>query len=123
MGTGRVGLPTSSLSATRSNQLSYVPVMPTYGGLEPPATARVVGMPPVQPSRTVTVPLQYVGNGAEGDRTPNLSRAKAALSQLSYRPFSILPIPLPPQPFLAEHSMLFVLLLQLFVSALATFLF
>src|SRR5262249_45026442 len=29
------------------------------------------------------------GNGAEGDRTPNLSIANAALSQLSYGPCSV----------------------------------
>ena len=75
---GLVGVPgiepgTSSLSGTRSNQLSYTPV-PDSGRHRPPSPA---GAPARHPVR---------GGGGSRARTGGIQLAKLALYQLSYAP-------------------------------------
>ena len=65
---------TSSLSGTRSNQLSYTPSKPLSDGVRmvfPPSTA-----------------LVKVFGGAEGTRTLGILLAKQTLYQLSYGPIA-----------------------------------
>ena len=82
---------TSSLSGTRSNQLSYTPDLPCNGlpsrsgerGSQ--STAYVPsGTPARQPSRFAM--LAAKAGGGKGVRTPDPELAKLVLSQLSYAP-------------------------------------
>ena len=82
---GLVGVPgfepgTSSLSGTRSNQLSYTP------GIRNPAVSGLVATARLRPTGFAGHFFTSRKSGGKGVRTPDFQLAKLALSQLSYAP-------------------------------------
>ena len=80
-----VGVPgfepgTSSLSGTRSNQLSYTP------GIRNPAVSGLVATARLRPTGFAGHFFTSRKSGGKGVRTPDFQLAKLALSQLSYAP-------------------------------------